>query len=147
MPEITQRFFKALNNDISTGARRLGYGTLGGAIGIAQIAGGWGSFFTGAGGLTTAGIATISVAGLGFILVGVPLAVAAYKATKGKKEREEYFKNSKNLERSDFEDPYKWDCFWTTVAIIGIRRTGKTQLKKRLLGLGVQDEYIPFYYS
>jgi hypothetical protein len=30
----------------------------------------------------------------------------------------------------------KWDCYWTTVVVVGCGRTGKAQLKKRLRKIG-----------
>jgi hypothetical protein len=42
---------------------------------------------------------------------------------------------NEQLSNSDFNDPMKWDCYWMTTAVVGYARTGKTQLKRRLMGM------------
>ena len=58
------------------------------------------------------------------------------------KNRKTLFNKKKELNVSDIKKPFEWDCFFTTVAILGIGRTGKTLLRKRLLGIPVDADII-----
>jgi hypothetical protein len=76
----------------------------------------------------------------GGLLVTGPTAVGIAKATFWRKDRKSFSKNGKRLLNSEFRNPMDWDCYWTTVVVIGYERTGKTQLKKRLRKMGGEQQ-------
>jgi hypothetical protein len=85
-------------------------------------------------GLITAGTlvqgAAIVATG-GAVLVALPIAYGA-KAVFFRRDRRSASEKERGISDADFNDPMKWDCYWTTVVVVGCHRTGKTQLKKRL---------------
>jgi hypothetical protein len=140
MPTPYRRFFHAWKGPLAWTSA---------SVGAATVAGAWSAFgsagsiaaaiagITGAGaaitGATVAQAAVIVWTG-GAALVAVPFAYALAKATFLRKDRRSATDKEMHLSNRDLKDPMNWDCYWTTVVVVGCGRTGKTHLKQRLRG-------------
>jgi hypothetical protein len=107
----------------------------GGAIGTALAALGVPAAAAGAAaGALATGALVVGTGGL--VLVALPVAYGLAKTFLWQKKRQLFFEKHQALSNDDFRNHMAWDCYWTTVVVIGYERTGKTQLKKRLRGIG-----------
>jgi hypothetical protein len=100
---------------------------------------GIGTALLGAGIISAAGLlhAALIPATGGLSLLALPIGYGLAKATFWRKDRRSIAKKGKPLDNNDFKNTMDWDCYWTTVAVIGYERTGKTQLKNRLRKIGL----------
>ena len=86
-----------------------------------------------AGVLVALGFLSVSAAAITFPILGAVFLV---------KNRKRIFQKKDLLDTNEVKSPVEWDCFFQTAAILGIGRTGKTLLKKKLLGLKIDDDIV-----
>ena len=136
MPEPFERFLHTYKNELAQNSSKWGVGISGFSITawLAAIA------VEGAGAAAAGTAATVALGGLtgGLALIALPFGYGIAKATFLKKDRQSAVEQDKSLTDLDFEYHMDWDCYWTTVAVVGYERTGKTLLKKRLRGFEVR---------
>ena len=117
MPTPYKRFLSIYDAPLARTSTSFGLKTLTGAAGAVGAA----NIIT-ATGFIAAGVlfpgAAIAAAG-GTVLVALPLACGLAKATLWRKDRRSASEKGRNLSNDDFDDPMQWDCYWTTVVVVG----------------------------
>lgn len=139
MPKPLERFLHTYNIKLAKNLHNTGKWIAGGSATafVASLASGGQAVFT-VGGIGITAAASVSLIGLtgGTVLLALPLSYGIARATFLRKDRQSAFEKNKQLTDEDFDYHMDWDCYWTTVAVVGYERTGKTLLKNRLRGFG-----------
>lgn len=139
MPKPSKRFLHALNGKLGAAGFTVtaaSVGVLGSATAATAIAG-----FLGGIAVTTVttGIAAVATGGLALLVA--PVIYAAWRTVRPRR-RKDFATRKLEIESSDFSDPMRWDCYWIAAAVVGIARTGKSELKQRLQADGSTDELV-----